>query len=135
MNRYAGVDCGDDYMVNWDAAAPGSYDLDTARSGWLVRMWLLEPTPLKEVLEQLQKEGCFIFFFTADADGSGNAGGKFIFVQNTYGSGDVTATLDENDYSNLQLDMNDMSEIITHTTYNFDKHPATGLTPAPRTEW
>ena len=126
MDRYCGVDYDDDQMQNWDAAAPGNYDLTTARTSWLVRMWVLEPTPVKEVLEQLQYEGCFIFFLVADADGSGNAGGKYIWVQNDYDGDDVEATLTEDDVTPLEISLTDLSEVVTNHTYNFDKHPATG---------
>jgi hypothetical protein len=73
MNLFAGIDYDNDYMENWIAAGPGAYDLDAARDGWKCRLWQLEPRSLKEILEQLQFEGCFIFMLVADADGSGNA--------------------------------------------------------------
>lgn len=118
MNRFGGVDYDNDYMTNWA-------DLVTARSGWDVRLWILEPVFLKEVLEKLQFEGCFIFVLTADSDGSGNAGGRYIFVQNTYSSGDVVYTFTKDDYTNLNIGHTDVFEIITKTVYRYNRHPAT----------
>jgi len=119
MNRYAGVDYADIYMANWTA-------LNTARAGWDIRLWLLESEPIKDVLERLQFEGCFMFFFVANSDGSNNPGGKYIWVKDSYSSGDVTFTFDKKDYANLEISMTDFSEIVTKTNYQYDRHSATG---------
>ena len=123
MNVYGGVDYDNDYMVNWIAASPGAYDLDAARDGWKARLWLLDPVPLKEVLEKLQFEGCFIFMLKADADGSGTAGGRYVWIQDSYSSGDVVQTLTEADYDNFSIGHTDVFEIITKSVYNFDRNP------------
>ena len=124
MNRFAGVDFDNDYMANWIDASPGAYDLDVARDNWKVRLWLLEPEPLKDVLDKLQFEGCFIFTLTADSDGSGTPGGRYIWVQDTYDADDVIQTLGEADYTDLSIGHTDVFEIITKSTYNFNRHPA-----------
>ena len=116
MDRYAGVDYDNDYMANWSS-------LVTARSGWDVRMWLLEPAPLKEILEKLQFEGCFIFALTHDSDGSGNAGGRYIYVKDDP-TGDVVQTFTQDDIENLNIGHTDVYEIITKTLYRFNRHPA-----------
>ncbi len=126
MSRFASVDFDNDYMNGWG-------DLDIVRSRWKVRLWLLEPMPLKELLEKLQFEGCFIFTLTADSDGSGTSGGRYIWVQDTYTNGDfpdtdgdpVVQVLNEKDYINPSIGHTDSFEIITKTIYNFDRHPAT----------
>jgi len=123
MNRFAGVDYDNDYMENWIAASPGDYDLDAARDGWEIRLWELEPKSLKETLEQLQFEGCFIFVLVADSDGSQNPGGRYIWVQDSYSSGDVVRTLTENDYTGLSIGHTDVYEIITKSVYDFDRSP------------
>ena len=108
-----------------DAQMSGFTDLDTARSGWDCRWWLLEQRELKEILEQIQYEGCFIFIQTGDADGSGNPGGKYIYVKNTYSSGDVQHTLTEDDYEGEpDIYLTSIKDIITYSEYNYKKHPA-----------
>jgi hypothetical protein len=126
MDRFGGVDYDNDYMQNWNAGAPGDYDLDTARTGWNVRWWQLEPRDLKEILEMLQYEGCFIFVFVGDSNGSGNPGGRYIWVQNSYSSVDVVATLTEDDYEpeSLQISHVDPSEIVTKRKFHYNRHPA-----------
>lgn len=117
MYRYAGVDFDNDYMLNWTA-------LTSARANWDIRIWILEPVPLKETLEQLQYEGGFIFMLVADSDGTGTPGGKYIWVENSYDGGDVAFTLQNEDYNNLEISMSDFSEIVTQRTYNYNRHPA-----------
>jgi hypothetical protein len=128
MKRFAGVNYGNEYMENWDPdhgsqVSPGSYDLEAARSNWKCRLWELSPRPLKDILEQLQFEGCFIFMLVADSDGSGNAGGRYIWVQNTYSSGDVIETFTEDDYTDLNIGHTDVYEVISKSVYDFDRSP------------
>lgn len=123
MSRFAGVDYDNDYMLGWssldtDRGDPGDGD------GWVVRLWLLEPTLLKEVLEQLQFEGGFIFMFVADSDGSGNAGGRWIHVENDYSSGDVVFELLDEDVSDMNVYLTDFSDVVTKWIYNYNRHPA-----------
>ena len=119
MNRYAGFDYDNDYMANWTA-------LNTARAGWTCLGWVLNPIKLKSILEQVQFEGCFIFLLTADSDGSGNPGGKYVWVKDSYSSGDVVQTLSEKDYEppSFKISVTDFKDWITKTNYNFQKHPA-----------
>lgn len=117
MDRYAGFDYADAYMKNWST-------LNTDRSGWNVRLWHLEPIALKEILERLQYEGGFIFSPYPDADGSGNPGGIYIHVEDSYSSGDVVFTLDEDDYQNINVDLSHFKDIMSKGIYNFQRHPA-----------
>ena len=125
MARFCGLDYDDDYMQGVDSDNEYlSENLNTVRSGWTCHWWQLEPRPLSEILLQAQFEGCFIFFLVPDSDGSGNPGGKYVWVQDTYASGDVTATLTDKDYADLNISMVDFKDLITKTTYNYDRHPA-----------
>ena len=121
MDRYAGVDYANDYMENWIDAGPGPYDLDAARQGWDVRLWVNQTTMLKDILDKLQFEGCFIFMLVADSDGSGNAGGRYIWVQDSYSSGDVIETFTEDDYENLNIGHTDLYEVIPRSKYNYNR--------------
>ncbi len=122
MYRFAGVDYADAHMKDWTGG--GGATVAGQRAGWGVRLWLLEPTSLKDILEQLQYEGCFIFKLVADSDGSGNPGGKYILLENTYDSGDITYTLTNADYDSLNISITPFSELVTKTTYNYNRHPA-----------
>lgn len=117
LKRYAGVDYADAYMDNWTA-------LDTARTGWTCHWWQSEPRNLKEIIEQAQYEGCFIFTLVPDSDGSLNPGGRYIWVKDTYDAGDVNYTLTDADYTNIRLYHTDFKELKTSTTYNYIRHPA-----------
>ena len=122
MDRFGGVDYDDDYMLDWS-----TLNADRGNSGgnneWFARLWILEPTPLKEILEQLQFEGGFIPIFVADSDGSGNAGMRWIYVQDTYGSA-VHTLVEKEDCENTNVYTTDLSELVTKWIYNFNKHPA-----------
>ena len=130
MKKFAGINYDNDQMEIWIAASPGSYDLDAARDGWKCRLWELEPKLLRDILDQLQFEGCFIFMLVADADGSGNPGGRYIWVQDSYSNGsfpspgnDVIQVFDEKDYKDFSIGHTDVFEIITKTVYDFDRSP------------
>jgi len=110
MARFAGFDFAT--LDNWS-------DLGTEHSAWYARYWVLEPTPLRDILEKIQYEGCFIFIPRED-------GGKYIWVKDSYSSGDVLHTFTENDYEDLSISLTNVKEIVTKTTYNYSKHPALG---------
>jgi hypothetical protein len=118
MDRYCGLDYDDDYMANFS-------DLDTARADWTCNWWQSEPRFLSEILQQAQFEGCFIFVLVADSDGSGNPGGKYIWVKDSYEPGDVGTTLSADDYEHpISISHTDLKGLITKTTYNYFRHPA-----------
>ena len=112
LARYTDFDYADGSFPDWA-------DIGTARAGWTMRWWLLEQKELKEVLEQIQFEGCFIF--KPRIDGSG---GRYIWIDGTDPSGDVVHTLDEEHYDNLSFELTDTSELMTDGTYNYQRHPA-----------
>lgn len=111
LQRFTGFDVADASLVGWA-------DLDADRSDWAVRWWKLEPYNLKSALDKLQYEGCFIFKFYQN-------GGKFIYVKDDP-SVDLVAVINDTDYDNMTMKLSDFSEIVTHTEYNYEKHPAKG---------
>jgi|GEM_PF-1957158 len=125
LKRFTDFDYDNDYMKGFSAT--NQYltdDLNSARSGWTCHWWQLEPRNLQEILEQIQYEGCFIMLPVFDSDASGNAGAQYIWVHDTYAAGDVTHTLDADDYDDLKLGLTDLSEIITKYSLNYQRHPA-----------
>ena len=102
-----------------DSSLDGWSDLNTARSGWTCRWWLLEPRSLISILDQIQYEGCFIFKMKNDG-----SGGKFIRVKDSYSSSDVVHTLSESDYNYMLMGLTDFDELVTWTKYNYVRHPA-----------
>jgi hypothetical protein len=102
------------------AATPDGYAaLDTARSGWDARLWLHEPEDIREVLEQLQYEGQFVFAWAVDGDP------RYIFVKSSYSSGDVSATIQAGrDTSEIQYSLTPFSEIISKQQIKYERHPA-----------
>lgn len=114
LARFTDFDYGDSNMEGWSA-------LDTVRSGWTCHWWTNEAIELKEVLEKLQYEGCFIFLPKTEG-----GGGRFIYVASSYDSADIVQTFDKNDYSGIRISTTDLSELATNYTFNYQKHPATG---------
>ena len=108
LDRFSGFDDTDGNIDGWAA-------LDTARSGWNIRWWTLKEIPLKNVLEKLQYEGCFIFRFRADGSG------QYIHIPNTP-SADHTLTPD--DFDNLKVEHVPFSELLTKQEIQYGKHPA-----------
>jgi len=119
LDRFSGFDYADAAMEGYQSGNQYlSDDLDSARSGWICRWWVNQPVLLQDIIEQLQFEGCFIFFPVT-------GGGKYIWVHNSYTSGDITHTLDEKDYEGLYISITDIKELVTKTIYNYNRHPAT----------
>lgn len=111
LARYTGFDYADAYMSNWSG-------INTARSAWICRWWQLEPRSLPEILERLQYEGCFSFVLRPD-------GGRYIYVKDSYSSGDVVHTFNDNDMANgLSISITPVSDLVTEATYHYRRHPA-----------
>ena len=116
LNRFSGLDVATNPNTNID----GHQDLDTDRSDWNARLHILKETPLENILEKLQFEGCFIFRYKqGDATKP-----QYIHIKDSYSSGDIT-TLTKNDITNVDLSHTQVSNIITDFTVNYQKHPAT----------
>lgn len=113
LARFTGFDVGDASLINWS-------DLDTARSDWSVRWWQSDVRSLASILKQLQYEGCFIFKFY-------KSGGKFIFIKDNP-AGDSVHTIGNNDIdqANFETRISEFADLITHTEYNWHRHPAKG---------
>lgn len=96
---------------NWSSGL----NIDSARTDWKIRHWILEPMPLKTVLEKLQYEGGFISRFRADASF------QYIVIPS---SPSAAVTLTSSDISKLDVAHVPFDEIITKMHIQWDKHPA-----------
>mgnify|MGYP003147788083 CR=1 FL=1 len=115
LNRFTGLDVATSPNVNID----GWTSLNSNRSDWDVRVWINKEFDLKEVLEQMQFEGCFIFRFKQ----GDSTKPQYIYIKNSYSSGDIT-TLSKNDIADVSLRHVDFNEIFTSMVVNFGRHPA-----------
>tara|TARA_Y100000004_G_scaffold75078_1_gene84363 strand:- start:6422 stop:8515 length:2094 start_codon:yes stop_codon:yes gene_type:complete len=96
---------------NWSSGL----NIDSERTDWKIRHWILEPMPLKTVLEKLQYEGGFISRFRADASF------QYIVIPS---SPSAAVTLTSSDISKLDVAHVPFDEIITKMHIQWDKHPA-----------
>ena len=123
--RYAGFDAADNEISNWlpssdSSSLPedNSLEISSARSGWNIAYWCLEPKPLKDTLQQLQYE--FGFWFKWRADGSAYYG----YVKDSYASGDVTQTFNLRDMSSISISNTNWKDLVTFYDVEFKRHPA-----------
>lgn len=114
IHRYTGwgVD-GSTYTTpeNWSSGL----DIETERSAWPIRWWLLKATSLRRVLEKLQYEGGFISRFRA------NASLQYIVIP---GTPSATDTLGSSDVKNLNVSHVAISDIKSKMHIAWNKHPA-----------
>ena len=89
--------------------------LNTARSGWNIRWWALEPEELEKTLNKIAYEGCFIFRFKADGSP------QYIFVPD---SPTADKTLTKNDIKDFQVKPSNFSNLLTKMDISYEKHPA-----------
>lgn len=115
LNRFTGLDVATSPSANID----GWTSLNGNRSDWDVRVWINKEFDLKEVLEQMQFEGCFIFRFKQ----GDSTKPQYIYIKNSYSSGEIT-TLSKNDIADVSLRHVDFNEIFTSMVVNFGRHPA-----------
>tara|TARA_R110002012_G_scaffold92601_1_gene224780 strand:- start:1134 stop:4016 length:2883 start_codon:yes stop_codon:yes gene_type:complete len=120
LARYVGFDTFDDSIYNWSTNFPSSNSLNISslRSAWSIRWWQLEPTEIKKILEEIQKEFCFIFKFRPDGSAS------YWVVKDSYSSGDVVCTLNLKDISDLKIKHTPFSSLLTKMIINYNYHPA-----------
>jgi len=104
--RYAGLTTSD--PTGWS-------DLNTARSGWNIRWWALEPEEIEKTLNKIAYEGCFIFRFKADGSP------QYIFVPD---SPTADKTLTKNDIKGFQVKPSNFSNLLTKMDISYEKHPA-----------
>jgi hypothetical protein len=104
LYRYLGIT---DTPTNWSA-------LDSARSSWSARYWLLKETSIKKVLEQIAYEGGFVFRFRQDAP-------HYIHIGN---SESAVHSLTKAKINNLEISHTAISNLVTKVEYSYEKHPA-----------
>tara|TARA_R100000742_G_C4279324_1_gene103592 strand:+ start:3337 stop:5493 length:2157 start_codon:yes stop_codon:yes gene_type:complete len=113
LTRFAGVD-----------STPTNYSSGLNIAGarvstaWKGLLWHLEPVELKRVLEQLQYEFGFIFKFRPDGSTS------YLYIKDSYSSGDVSATLNTDDINNIRVQNSPFTELQTKLQINYKKHPS-----------
>lgn len=112
--RYAGFDAADSDIYNWSSGL----NIASARTDWNIAYWLLEPKPLKEVLQQAQNE--FAFWFKWRADGSAS----YWYVKNSYASGDLTQTFDLKDIASISIRNTSWKDLVTKYDIEYKRHPA-----------
>ena len=96
--------------------APTNYStLDTARSSWTGRFSNSEPIASKDILEQLQYEGGFIFTFNQDIP-------KYIFIPDSISADHANVT--KSQINNLKISHTGIGDLITKMTINYEKNPA-----------
>ena len=115
LNRFTGLDVATSPGTNID----GWTSLNGNRSDWDVRVWINKESDLKQVLEKMQFEGCFIFRYKQ----GDSTKPQYIYVKNSYSSGEIT-TLSKNDISKVNLKHTDFGEVFTSVVVNFGRHPA-----------
>lgn len=94
-----------------------SLNTDRAIDNWKIRYWQLEPTSLKDKLDQLAYE--FGFCYKIDSNGIL----KYIHVKQ---SSELSATLNllKNDLDKINISTTGLSEVITTMSINNELHPA-----------
>ena len=123
LDRYAGWDAGalDYVLVNgsvWSTTGTAGISIDSDRD-WPCRWWTLEQVALKDVLEQLQFEGGFIWLI----DGATTAvAARVVYVKSSYSSADHA--YDGDDLMNIHISTTPFSEIVTTRKFNYQRHPA-----------
>lgn len=100
--------------------------LNTARGSgaaypWLCRYWQHEKTDVREILEQAQFEGAFIFVWDMTATGTG----RYLLPQASYSSSDVVATIVEaRDTTGLEYSHTPFEDLVTKQVISYQRHPA-----------
>ena len=96
--------------------APTNYStLDSARSSWTGRFSNSEPKASKNILDQLQYEGGFIFTFNQDIP-------KYIFIPDSISADHANVT--KSQINNLKISHTGIGDLITKMTINYEKNPA-----------
>jgi hypothetical protein len=98
--------------VNWSSGT----NINSIKD-WKIRYWLNEPRMLKDVLEELQFNGQFIFRF------NGQDEGVYVFIPDSIST---DHTLKTNDLENISISLTPVSEIVARMDIELEKHPATG---------
>ena len=130
LTRYAGFEAS---VAKIDSTSFTS--ITTNRDGWNMRLWQLEPEPLKKILDKVAYEGACPWHIRADGTL------KYIAIAN---SPSADHTLDKNDFSDLDISHTPVRQLKTSMTIFSEKHPAEGRyfatsgainNSTPRTNW
>lgn len=106
-------------FTGYTATPTGWSALDTARTGWYCRWWQRKPRKLKDILEQAQYEGGFIWDWAPDGTG------RYIYAKDSYSAGDVAYTLVETlDCGEIDRGHTAFSDLLTKQEISYDRHPA-----------
>ena len=113
--------------------------LNADKTSWTIRHWQNKEISLIKYLEKLQYE----FGFIHKINPSGKS--KYVWIHGTAGNNvfqpaDVDVTLSKNDITSLQISTSPVSQILTKTVINTQRHPAkdiyltetTAINSAPR---
>ena len=92
--------------------------LDAAKD-WKIRYWQTKLEDLENILNRLQYEGGFIFRFKR----GNSAEPEYIFIKDSYSSGDIDFTITQGDISNVKISTLDFSKLLTKMNVNYDLHP------------
>lgn len=109
LHRYTSYS-GSNTPTNWSSGL----NINSVKD-WKIRCWVLEPRPLIEVLEKLQYEGGFIGRF------NGQGEYQYIFIPD---SKSASATLDEDDITDLNISSTTVNDLTTKMHIEYQKHPA-----------
>ena len=114
LNSFAGIDATDgDIQTNF--SGEDWSDFNTVKTNWLIRYWKLKPTLIKDILEQLQFEGGFIFKLTSTNKL------KYIYIKQSMSA---VHTLTKQDISKVTVKPSSFNNLVTKVTVNYEKHPA-----------
>ena len=98
-------------------SVPTNYSTLNSARDWQLRYWILESTPLIDVLEKLAFEGGFIGRF----NGQGNY--QYIFIPDTPST---SIALNKDDISDIKISLSSVNSLVTKMDIEYEKHPAVG---------
>ena len=116
LSRFLGVAGSSETISVLNGSTSNAYsDLTTARSTWTCRYWTDEKEELKDILEQCQSEGGFVFRFRP-SDGTP----QYIYIAN---STTATHTITKDDIKNLNVSITPFESLITKRELKYYKNP------------
>ena len=113
LARFTDYNVVDGSIVNWSG-------IISDKSAWTMRINLIEPMEIEKLLNKIQYESGFIF--TRSMAGLG----KYIYLENSYSSGDVAYTISKNDISSMSVKHRRLKDVTTQMEIDSDPHPGKG---------
>jgi len=98
--------------TDWSGSA-----IDTDRD-WLVRWWEDSKTELEDILDQIQFEGCFTWFFDETSSG---VEARISYVKDSYSAGDIDATLDGDYLNSVKVKHTPISQVVSKRIANYSR--------------